>query len=249
MSHECTTPDCGRLTTLYLCNQCVKDLQAWIDRIPDIMEELFVTMAKLDKTAPQRNAGGWQPSTGSAVPLRFGPMELRAALRIWQHQSAAELAKDQFAGGFQPMLEDLIRKAETLIDNPPEIRVIDTCDCGGRVIAKGPRPEPTDGNPDPTDQGTCEECGRRYVKSERNTRERILAATPANLRTRDALKWIRDKAGLRIQPTDVRNWAREGKLNATNPSRAKDEYPTYNVSDILNVHYRHVGAGKRATRY
>lgn len=249
MSQECTTADCRNMTSTYLCGQCVSDLQQWIDRIPDIMEELFVTMAKLDKTAPQRSEGGGGLSTGSASPLRFGPMELRAALRIWQHQSAAELAKDQFAGGFQPMLQDLIRSAESIIDNPPEIRVIATCDCGGKVIAKGPRPEPTDSNPDPADQGACEVCGQRYEKSEHATRQRILDATPANLRTRDALKWIREKAGLSIQSTDVRNWAREGKLNPTNPSRAKDEYPTYNVADILKVHYRHVGAGKRATRF
>jgi hypothetical protein len=213
------------------------------------MEELFVTMAKLDKTAPQRSEGGGGLSTGSALPLRIGPMELRAALRLWLNQSAAELAKDQFAGGFQPMLEELIRNAEKLMDNPPEIRVIATCPCGGKVVTRAPRPEPTAQEPDPIDAGACEACGLRYEKTEQFTRERIMEATPANLRTRDALKWIRDNAGLSIQSTDVRNWAREKKLHPTNPDRAKDEHPTYSVADILTVHYRHVDVGKRATRF
>jgi len=250
MSHqECTTDDCQNFASTYLCTQCVSDLQKWIDRIPDLMNELFVTMAKLDNTAPQRSEGGGGLSTGSKLPLRIGPMELRSALRIWAHQSAAELAKDKFAGGFQPLLEELIRNAENLIDNPPETRVIATCDCGGKVTTKGPKPEPTEKNPDPSEHGKCETCGVRYEKSEQATRERILKATPASLRTRDALKWIRENAGLSIQSTDVRNWARESKLNPTNPNRSKDEYPTYNVADILTVHYRHVEVGKRQTRF
>jgi hypothetical protein len=249
VSQECTTEDCRNQTSTYLCGRCVNDLQAWIDRIPPLMEDLFVTMAKLDKTAPQRSEGGGGLSSGSAAPIRFGPMELRAALRLWQHQSATDLANDKYAGGFQPMLEDLIRNAERQIDNPQEVRVIATCPCGGKVITKGPRPEPTDHDPDPIEYGSCEACGTRYEKSEQSTRERIMEATPASLRTRDALKWIRDNAGLSIQSTDVRNWAREKKIDPTNPERAKDEHPTYNVADILKVHYRHVGAGKRPTRF
>lgn len=147
------------------------------------------------------------------------------------------------------MLEDLIRSAERIIDNPPEVRVIATCPCGGNVITRAPRPEPTVQDPDPVDSGACQTCGLRYEKTEQYTRERITQATPASLRTRDALKWIRDNAGLSIQSTDVRNWAREKKLQPTNPERAKDEHPTYNVADILTVHYRHVEVGKRSTRF
>lgn len=240
----CTTPDCENPTDLYLCGECVQDLQTELKKIPELLDDLFITMAKLDKTAPQRHEGGGGLSTGSAMPLRHGALEMRQALGLWVNTTAENLAKDQHAGNFLPMLKQLITDATNCIDNPPEHRVITTCNCGGKVTTTHPKPD--NGKPD---TGNCENCGEYYEQTEAMTRFRIHRATPQDLTTRQALKWIRNNAGIGIKAEDIRNWAREGKLNATNPERGKYDHPTYNVADVLTVHYRHVEIGKRTTNF
>lgn len=241
---ECTSGHCNQPANKFICADCINELQTELNKIPDLMGELFTTMAKLDKTAPQRHEGGGGLSTGSAMPIRHGALEMRTALAFWNHQDAETLANDEHAGKYKTVLDELIQDAMDLIDNPEEIRVITTCTCGGKVTSTQPKPE--DGDPD---EGDCEECGNHYQQTEAMTRFRINLATPKHLQTRRALKWIREHANLSIKSTDVRNWAREGKLTATNPERGKREHPTYNVADILTIHYRHVEGNKRATKF
>lgn len=240
----CTTPDCGQEANLYICNEHIKELQTELGKVPELLEDLFITMAKLDNTAPQRSEGGGGLTTTSKLPIRPRAMELRQALGIWTHCDAKALAKDHRVANFLPMIKKLIDDANTCIDNPPEQRVITTCNCGGKVITLEPKPE--DGKPD---TGNCEACGEYYEQTEAMTRFRIHRETPQDLTTRQALKWIRDNAGLSIKAEDIRNWAREGKLNSTNPERGKYDHPTYNVADVLTVHYRHVEKGKRVTSF
>lgn len=241
----CGTNDCENpAQDKYLCGKHAGYLQAELNKIPELLEDLFITMAKLDNTAPQRSEGGGGLTTTSTLPIRPRAMELRQALGLWTHCDAETLAKDQHAGNFLPMLEKIIEDANNCIDNPPEHRVITTCNCGGKVITLEPKPEDTK-----PDTGNCETCGEYYEQTEAMTRFRIHRATPQDLTTRQALKWIRDNAGLSIKAEDIRNWAREGKLNSTNPERGKYDHPTYNVADVLTVHYRHVEKGKRATSF
>lgn len=244
----CTTADCESPATLFLCGHCIRDLQAWIDRVPDLRRSLFTTMSKLDQTAPQNREGGGGLSTGSAMPISDRAMDKRAALRIWEGQDAEQLAHDQYAGGFLPMLKQLIEEAERIIDNPPETRVITTCDCGGTVTSTDPKPEPTIKDPDPEDWGECRTCHKHIARTEHGTRARIQERVPQSMKTKDALKWMRDNAGISIASTDIRNWAREGKLIRTNPND-EGERPAYNVAEILAIHYRHAGANRRVASF
>ena len=243
--NTCGTIDCeAEANNSYLCQTHTKELQTELDKVPELLEDLFITMAKLDNTAPQRSEGGGGLTTTSKLPIRPRAMELRQALGLWTHCDAETLAKDQHAGNFLTMLEKLIEDANNCIDNPPEHRVITTCNCGGKVISTEPKPE--DGKPD---TGNCNTCGEYYEQTEAMTRFRINRATPEDLTTRHAIKWIRNNASLTIKAEDIRNWAREGKLTPTNPERGKHDHPTYNVADILTVHYRHVERGKRTTNF
>lgn len=244
----CTTTDCGAPSELYLCPACIRDLQAWIDKVPEVREELFTTMAKLDKVAPQHREGGGGLSTESSIPAREAAMDKRYALKLWEGQDAQLLANDRHAGGYASMLKRLFKDADRITDNPPETRVITTCECGGTVTTRNPKPEPTEENPDPEDWGNCRTCGEPVCRTEQSTRQRIQEGVPKSLKTRDALKWIRDNSRISIKSTDVRNWAREGKLQRTNPE-AEDERPAYNVADILTIHYRHASQNKRVTSF
>lgn len=138
---ECTTEDCSNSTDLYLCAQCVGDLQAWLDRVTETRQMLFTTMARLDNTGPKNSEGGGGGSTGSAMPLREGAMDLRYALAIWEGRNAADLAHDQYAGSFLGELRRLIEKAEKLVDLPPE-QPVDHAATHARAIKAAP-PMPT----------------------------------------------------------------------------------------------------------
>lgn len=243
----CTTPDCNRTTSTYLCAQCVSDLQAWIDKVPELREQLFITMARLDNTRPTGQTGGNGGKADSLAPARFGAMEARYALLFWEGSKASDLAKEEHAGGYLKMLKKLIDHGEEIVLGEPETRVITTCDCGGKVITRKPAPQPTDQEPYPDDSGTCIECAKAVTTNPRDTRLRILDRCPEGLPTRDALKWISDNAGIRVEPTDVRNWARENKITRTNPD--EKGHPKYHVADILRVHFRKLDTGKRKEQH
>ena len=205
-------------------------------------------MSKLDQTAPQNREGGGGLSNSHTLPISDRAMNKRQALLIWEGQDAEALAHDQYAGKFMPMLKKLLEEAERIIDNPSEIRVITTCDCGGAVTSADPKPEPTAQDPDPEDWGECRECHKHIARTEHGTRTRIEERVPQSLKTKEALKWVRDNAGISIKSTDVRNWAREGKLLRTNPED-EAERPAYNVAEILAIHYRHAAANKRVASF
>lgn len=137
----CTTTDCGNETSTYLCGQCVSDLQLWLDKVTPTRQMLFTTMAKLDNTGPKNSEGGGGGSTGSAMPLRDGAMDLRYALAIWLGHEAKDLARDPFAGGFLEEVKRLIDKAYALVDLPPE-QPVDHAANHARAIKAAP-PMPT----------------------------------------------------------------------------------------------------------
>lgn len=242
---ECTSMDCGmEANNSYLCGDHVQKLQDELNKIPELLDDLFITMAKLDKTAPQNREGGGGLSTGSAMPLNYGALEKRQALGLWVNTTAEELAKDQRVAGFLPMIQELIKTSTELIDNPDEIRFVTTCNCGGKVTTTDPKP--IDGKPD---TGTCEDCGEYYEQSEAMTRFRISRATPTDMTPKDALKWIRENSGISIKTTDIWNWKREGKIKPTNQGDGAKKHPTYNVADILKTHYQNVELNRRVTNF
>lgn len=104
----------------YICNQCTKDLQAWIDKVPDMMQELLITMGNLDHMRPTRSEGGNGASTDPREPVSDYLLGLRASLRIWENQNAEHLAHDQHAGGYTDMLVKLLNRAEQAIDLPED---------------------------------------------------------------------------------------------------------------------------------
>ena len=61
----CTTPDCGNPSDLYLCRDCVRDLQAWIDKARELLPDLEVTILRLDNVR-RRSEGGNGGKSGSA---------------------------------------------------------------------------------------------------------------------------------------------------------------------------------------
>ncbi|QEP06176.1 hypothetical protein [Glutamicibacter sp. ZJUTW] len=117
---NCTTPDCGQDATLYICNQCINDLQAWLSKCAEILPELDDTIARLDNVRVSNNEGGnGSRSAGSSAPLNLDAMQLKINLASLT-QTAEHYAKDQHAAGIAWTIQDWYTKAELLISGPEE---------------------------------------------------------------------------------------------------------------------------------
>jgi len=116
---ECTTEDCQNHTSTYLCTQCVRDLQAWLDMVPDLVKALTVTIAKLDNVRPAGGGGGGGHKPGSAAPINLDALQLQENLRTvgWNAKTYAE---DERAAGLAWLIQEWVTKAEILVSGPNE---------------------------------------------------------------------------------------------------------------------------------
>lgn len=120
MSMECTTSDCANHTSTYLCTGCVRDLQAWLDKVPVLIVALNVTIAKLDNVRPAGGGGGGGGhKPGSAAPINLDALQLQENLRS-VGPYAAWYAKQDHAAGSAWLIQDWVTKAERLVSGPDE---------------------------------------------------------------------------------------------------------------------------------
>lgn len=210
---ECTGEDCAKPTEQTICGQCVSDLQAWLDKVPEMMEELFTTMARLDATAPRNREGGEGMSTEPVMPVRVGALEVRSALRVWveittqgetKALNAKKLAFDKYAGKFLPMLQDLLAKAERAIDNPMEKHVYGNCTAAFEWGEPAECGEELRAAPDAHDT-TCPSCGTWYDLNQlRAERKNYFRETP--MPPREAREALQAQTGVNIVKKTFENW-------------------------------------------
>ena len=136
---ECTTKDCGNPTATYLCSQCTRDLQAWLDKIPELVADLHVTVARLDRVRKQTGGGGGGKA-GSAAPINLDAYEIRWYLSAVT-LDAADHAKQADAAVIAWNIQDAITKAEILVSGPIE-KPIDH-EANKRRVADIAEPMPT----------------------------------------------------------------------------------------------------------
>ena len=122
LSHECTTADCQNHTSTYLCTGCVRDLQAWLDKVPVLIGALHVTIAKLDNVRPAGGGGGGGAKPGSAAPINLDALQLQQNL-CSVGADANAYAHDDRAAGLAWLIQDWITKAEILVSGPEETHI------------------------------------------------------------------------------------------------------------------------------
>lgn len=122
MSLECTTEDCRNHTSTYLCTGCVRDLQAWLDKVPGLVRELSVTVARLDNVRSAGGSGGGGSKSGSAAPINLDALQIQENLRSVGHDAKA-YARDDRAAGLAWIIQDWVTKAELLVSGPEEIPI------------------------------------------------------------------------------------------------------------------------------
>lgn len=232
---ECTSHECGNPSDLYLCVQCVRDLQAWIDKVPEIRAMLFTTMAKLDNVAPKRGEGANGMSKEPAGPVRDHAMDKRYALAMWQGLDAEQLAHDQHAGGFQGMLEAMIEDAHKIVDIPHETVVYGPCQAD---TPTGKCEADLKGDPE-SDTVTCGQCGTAHKVDEViQSRTERMKGEP--LPPKEVCEYVHRTAKAFVTRKDIKNWVQHGHLKyvldrvttTTRPTRA------YYPGDVLKTYLR-----------
>lgn len=118
----CTTSDCNQPTDLYLCNQCVSDLQASIEYAHRLLPDLDVTIARLDVTRPGNPETRTTNVAGSAAPANLDALQLKLNMEA-VNQTAAEYAHDPRVAGMAWLLGEWCKKAELLVSGPEEPRI------------------------------------------------------------------------------------------------------------------------------
>ena len=230
--NECTTETCNAPTDLYLCGQCVSDLQQWLDKIPETRQMLFTTMAKLDNTGPKNSEGGGGGSTGSAMPLRDGAMDKRYALAMWEGLGAAELAKDEYAGGFLSMLRELIQEAEKLVDLPPETWAYGICGATlGDITCDAPLTEEAGAA-----TVRCGTCGTLHdIEARRLAMAEKAEGEP--LPPKGVIEYLRKEAKTTIKLKDLENWVQYKQLRYVHERVTTEEKPRrmYLPGDVFRL--------------
>lgn len=228
-----TCTSCTAPADQYLCPACIRDLQAWIDRVPALREELFTTMAKLDKVAAPRGEGGGGMSTGSAMPLRERAMDMRQALLLWEGHDARELANDPHASGYLPMLERLFKKADEIMDLPIELFIFGACESPTEY---GPCEELITAEPD-AKVATCPACDATLQLADR-AEELKKKARGNPMPPREAREYLQREVHAYITKKDFENWVQLRKLPYVLERVTIEERPKriYFPGDVLNVY-------------
>lgn len=252
ITQSCTATDCGRPTSLYLCNQCTQDLQAWIDKVPDLYRDLYLTMAKLDKVTRSNKGGkGGKAITGSPAPINLDAGQIRWNLATI-NKTAHQYAKDQDGAWAMTQIIDWCQKAEHLILGKPERRIIGTCPCGGKVITDKPKVLPTEKDPQPVDSGQCQACDGVVSFTQSDTEARInrtvAAEEPTPMTSTEVRAWIKAQAAIIISADDIKNWSKAKKIRQEPAANAKDK-PRYWVSDVLRTHLANVESNRRKPKH
>ena len=116
---ECTTKDCANPTSEYLCTQCTSDLQQWLDKIPSLVDDLAVTVARLDKITKAGMGGSGGSKPGSKAPINQDASDVRSCLMAVTLDAKGH-AKDPEAATIAENIIRWVKQAELLVLGPEE---------------------------------------------------------------------------------------------------------------------------------
>ncbi|MFK0005488.1 hypothetical protein ACIQTZ_00395 [Paenarthrobacter sp. NPDC090520] len=235
----CTTDDCNRQTALYLCTDCIVELDSLLADVGPLLQ--FIGGA-IDQTAVTRSPGA--SGGGGGVAKSRPAMNVDAyLLRAWLHQLPArayeEAADNAKAGEILYMARDWVGKARDLVWGPEDSRVYGRCEEPLDGEAEGDDPIPCDGrlvaHPDDITV-KCPECNAVHnvsdIMDKLRHKVRGEPMPPAGVR-----ELLRAKAKAIITKKDIENWVSRGKLAYVldHVSSISRDRKIYYPGDVLKV--------------
>ena len=226
-SQECTTENCGRLTTLFLCTACIVELDGLLEDVPALIPLLAGARAG---TAVVRKAGsgGGGGVTGSKPPGSLDAMMLQAWLAQLPERAYTLASDNPEAGRWLHMARIWVPQARSLVWGPEDMRVYGNCETGECMTQlKADRH---------AESVTCQTCGT--VHHVRDLIDRLKEKARGNpMPPREAREFLQKEARVFILKKDFENWVQLGKLPYVLERVTTTEKPRkiYYPGDVLSI--------------
>jgi hypothetical protein len=235
-----------------LCTTCVVTLQRDLEAVPDLLQDLDITISKQDRLFDHSG----RKTDDHPLPLKLGPMEakrdLYQTLRTWARHITnqrgepawwrsddttayhyaeflldclRQIQRDEGAGDLADEIGYAVIQAQRAVDKPMQLQYVGPCDeCGADLYAH-PR----------ADTVACRNCECEPYNVQQR-RKWLLDQVEGQMLT--ATEMSRALPGLLQKPLTagtVRGWARHGKLTAYPPLPHRPRDPVYSVGDVLTI--------------
>ena len=231
----CTTPECHRLTTLYLCTDCIIELDGLLEDVPVLVRLLD---GPINRTSVTKNPGSGAGGHAASKPaINLDALLLKAWLCQLPSRAHGEAMENPDAGRTLYMARIWVPQACDLVWGPEDKRVYGSCEepieggdsptlCDGRLTAR------------PDDESVkCPACGT--VHHVRDLLARLRAKARGEPMTpRGVREYLQRKAKVAVLRKDFENWVARGKLGyvldrVTTDGKAQR---LYYPGDVLEVH-------------
>ena len=250
-SLTCTTCTNPTAVGIHLCETCSDSLYKILNDLPDLLEDLEVTTAKLDNTG----TSGGSSHSGPVLPVNLGALETKMHLEIII-QSWSSMLNDyapkhkrkprqphltylrgnintirthDLPGAMHNQPKAAHRDAHRLVDLPRDVRILGTCnepECTGQIK--------TDGR---NDEARCDQCTATYntadLEAWNQERTRGELMTAAQVR-----RYLKETTGITIKTKNFENWVSRGNLRYVLElvkTRGREKR-LYYPGDVLTTH-------------
>lgn len=244
----CTTDDCNRLTTLYLCTACIVELADLLQDVRPILDRIDAVIYRMTVTRAPGSSGGGGGVPGSTPAMNVDAYMLKAHLHSLPYSAHAEAIENPRAGWTLFMARDWISTGRDHVWGPEDKRVYGRC---GEPI-QVPMNETPDAEDDATSEEVpcpgqliahpddvsvkCPDCATVHHIHELLARLRVKARgepmTPRGVR-----EHLQKNARVSILKKDFENWVQLGRLGyvldrvTTSMNAPRIYYP----GDVLQV--------------
>ena len=242
----CTAPT----DSTYLCTACAADLTAVLEQVPDALETVQDTVARLDRVG----AGSGRGTERSRPPVNLDALEHQTHLTELVHSWARMVLESEtrddlrdvepatylrisvhlivaqdYAGEMHAELKDALRKVQRAADRPMDVRTLGGCwmrdeatgePCPGWIKARGDNP-----------YARCDTCGETY-DADALRAHLVERGWDKKAKLRTVVQALRI-AGVKIGRSTVEGWVEKGKLET--PWRDTDGRPLYTMAQVLEV--------------
>lgn len=209
MTH-CTTPECHRETTLYLCTDCIIELDALLQDVPALLRFIDGPIARTSVTRnPGSGGGGGHP--GSKPAINLDALLLKAWLCQLPYGAHAAAMDNPKAGKTLYMARIWVKQARDLVWGPEDKRVYGQCE---EPLEDGDDPTMCDGRltAHPDDVSVkCPACWTVHHVSDILFRLRDKARGQP-MPPRGVREYLQKQVKVIIQKKDFENWVQLGKL-------------------------------------
>lgn len=214
---QCTEPDCWKLSSLYLCTDCLLELDELLKEARVLAPVLDGAVRQTSVTRAPGSSGGGGGVAKSKPPVSLDALLLQAWLFQLPASAHAVAMDDPTAGHTLFMARLWVKQAADLVWGPEDKRVYGTC---GVPYFDGPAPAEGEevvlcegkltASPD-AQTVKCQACGEVHRVDE--LLEKISAKVKGEpMAPRAVREYLQAKARAFITKKDFENWVQLGRL-------------------------------------